>query len=212
MRTIVLLVALLTCTLAQSRSGDDAEVLKSGDPSLRKALEPRAQAVYDSASKPDAKRVSLITRDNPLSLPAAIGTEATGVFVDGNVARIVANVWTRRGRYAVEYYEGKEGLFFVYESFAFFEDTAPRDAWRNFMGLPAWERRTYFNDDHSVGYAEVRGSGAPAPGSDGKRLNDQSRRIAALLRQNAGRTSSPSAQHPIRYPKGNLSRRNAVSS
>jgi hypothetical protein len=186
MRTLTLLVVLLTCNLSASAAGNDTEPRTFGDPSIRTAIDARAHAVYDSADKPDAKRVFLITRDNPLSLPAATGTEATGVFVDGFVSRIVANVWTRRGKYSVEYYQGKGGLFFVYESFVFFEDAAPQGAWHNFMGLPGWEGRTYFNDDHSVGYAEFRGRGAPVSRSNGMRLNDQALRITALIQRNCG--------------------------
>lgn len=166
---------------SQGKAEVDAEVRTFGDPSLRNALDARAHAIYESANERDARHVFLLTRDNPLSLAGATGTEAVGVFVGGIVARIVASVWTKRGKYSAEYYAGKEGLFFVYESFVFFEGMAPRGAWRNFMGLPAWERRTYFKNDHSVAFAEVRGAGAPPPGSDVARLNDQSLRITALI-------------------------------
>src|SRR5215470_10066693 len=154
MRTLALLAALLTCNLSVSSSSNEDEVRAFGDPSIRKAIDARAHAVYDNTNKPDVQRIFLITWDNPLSLPDAVGTEASGAFVEGGaVARVVASVWTRHGKYSAEYYQGKNGLFLVYESFVFFENTAPRGAWHNFMGLPAWEGRTYFNEDHSVGYA-----------------------------------------------------------
>ena len=38
-------------------------------------------------------------------------------------------------------------LLFVYETFVYFTETAPSDAWRNFMGLAAWERRSYFESE-----------------------------------------------------------------
>jgi hypothetical protein len=177
----------ITSALFASAADRDPALRTFGDPSVRKAIDARAQALYQSASKPDAKRVFVITRDNPLALPAVVGTEATGVIVEGVVSRIVTNAWTKRGKYAVEFYQGSNGLFLVYETFTFFEDTAPRGAWRNFMGLPAWERRTYFNNDGNIGYAEARGEGAPRPGSDATHLRDQSARLTRLIEQQSAR-------------------------
>jgi hypothetical protein len=187
MRTLVVLTAVLSSIASLSSAGDEVQVRTFGDPSIRKAIDDRSHAIYDGVNKPGARHVSLITRDNPFSLPAATGTEATAVFIEGIVGRIVASVWTRRGKYSVEYYYGPEGLLLVYESFAYFEDVAPRGTWRNFMGLPGWERRSYFNADHIVAYAEARGGGAPPPGSDGIRLNDRSRRITSLIQNSRPR-------------------------
>jgi hypothetical protein len=194
MRTLALLAALVASGASLPSSGNAQDQLRTyGDSSLRDAIAARAQVTYDSTDKPDAKRVHVMTRDNPLSLAGAAGTEATGVFVRDVLSRIVATVWTNRGKYSVEYYQVKDGPFFVWESFVSFEDAAPRGAWRNFMGLPAWERRTYFNDDHRIVYAEGRGRGAPLAGSDAARLNNGSRRITALIRQHAG-SATPHGQ------------------
>ena len=67
----------------------------------------------ESANKPDAKRLSLLTWDNPMSVPAATATEATSFSLTASTARTVGIVWTHRGKYSVEYYQGKEGLFFA---------------------------------------------------------------------------------------------------
>ena len=44
----------------------------------------------ESANKPDAKRLSLLTRDNPMSVPGATATEATSFPLTS-------------GKYSVEY-------------------------------------------------------------------------------------------------------------
>jgi hypothetical protein len=160
-----------------------ADVRTYGDPSLRAAVDTHSHSIYDVADKPDAKRISLMTRGNPLSFPGAEGTEATGVLVEGSVGRIVVNVWTKRGRYSVEYYRAQDTLLFVYETFAYFEERAPRHAWRNFMGLAVWERRSYFDERNRIGFAESRGADAPPPGSDGTRLIAQAERLAKLIQE-----------------------------
>ncbi|MFI5184661.1 MAG: hypothetical protein ACHQNV_09695 [Vicinamibacteria bacterium] len=154
-----------------------------GDPSVRSAVESRTRAIYDAASNQESRRLFLMTRTNPLSVPDAMGTEATGVIVGPVVARMLASVWTKRGKYSVEYYRAEEGLLMVYETFAYFEEAARRDAWRNFMGLAAWERRTYFDARQAVGYAETQGMEGPAPGADGTRLREQVERLARLLQK-----------------------------
>ena len=179
-RTLFLVAVLVAPSAARVRA-DDAELRTLGDPALRAAVDARTRPIYDAAARPDAKRVFLMTRANPLSLEAARGTEATGVVVEGTVGRIVASVWTKSGKYSVEYYRTSQALLFVYETFVYFEEEAPRGAWRNFMGQAAWERRTYFDDRQSVGFAEARGPNAPPPGADGPPLIDRAQRMARLL-------------------------------
>jgi hypothetical protein len=182
-QTRVFLAASL-CVLSCARSSaSDDDVLSYGDPSLRAAVDARSRPIYEAAAKPDAKRVFLMTLANPLSLPGAQGTEATGVVVEGAFGRIVVKVWTKRGQYSVEYYRTPEALLFVYETFVYFAERAPRRAWRNFMGLPAWERRSYFDERNRIGFAEARGKDAPSPGSGGRRLIAQADRVTKLVQE-----------------------------
>jgi hypothetical protein len=162
---------------------DGASLQRFGDPSARALIDERAHAIYDTATQSNVEQVAVLTRNNPLSLGHATGTEATGYVIDGFIRRIVANVWTTRGRYALEYLQDPSGLVLVYESLAQFEDVAPKNAWHNFLGLPAWERRTYFDSKHTLAYAETCGVGAPGPGADASRLSDQAQRLTALLQR-----------------------------
>lgn len=76
---------------------------RSGDQSVRSVIEASGWTIMESANKPDAKRLSLLTRDNPMSVPGATATEATSFPLTTYTARTVGIVWTNRGKYSVEY-------------------------------------------------------------------------------------------------------------
>ena len=183
--TRTVLVALTMIAAVSPRAYADGEAKRFGDPSLRTAIESRTRAIYDAANGPAAKRVFLLVPDNPLSRAGAHGTEVTGVAAGGDFIRIVASVWTERGKYSIEYYLGEGSLLHVYETFTYFERAAAPGAWRNFMGLPAWERRVYFRGD-AIGYAEATGAGAPDPGSGGPALRVQAQRLIKRLQAPRG--------------------------
>jgi len=181
----IVLAGAVACSIFASLSlyGSEPNATRTfGDASLRDSIAARCPAIYEAVNKPGTKRVFVLTRRNPMSIPGAIGAEATGEIVDGVLNRIVASASSKRGKYSVEYYLTKDGLLFVYESFAFFEDTSPRAAWRNWMGLAGWERRSYFGADHNIVYAETIGGG-PQPGSDSTRLNEQARSMIPLVQE-----------------------------
>ena len=176
-----LLTGLLLAQAAAAALGADERV--AGDPSLRLVVDARTRPIYDGASKPESPRSFLFTTENVLAMADGVGTEATGV-TSGAGSRLVATVWSKHGKYSVEYYRSEDGtLLFVYETFVYFSERAPSDAWRNFMGLPAWERRSYFNDSHAIGYATSCGKQAPAPGSGAAELREQANRLAKALGQ-----------------------------
>jgi hypothetical protein len=156
-----------------------------GDPALRPAIDARVKEIYELTAGPDIQ-VELLTRDNPLQLKGAVGTELTAAMVSGSPARIVGAVWTRRGKYSVEFYRADDKLLMVYETFSLFGDSAPADAWHNFMGLPGWERRIYFDPQGDVGYAEARGQ-APPPETAGKQLQQEAKRVVELLDRSPAR-------------------------
>jgi len=166
--------------VAQPGAGGSDEQ-QFGDAGLRSGVEVRTRAIYDDGSRPEAPRRFLFTPDNPLSVPEAVGTEASAT--SGTAGdRLLATVWSKSGRYSVEYYRSAEGrLLLVYETFVYFAEAAPSDAWRNFMGLAAWERRSYFDDDQVIGYASSRGQQAPRPGSGAVELREQAVRLAMAL-------------------------------
>jgi hypothetical protein len=96
--------------------------------------------------------------------------EVVGYSADGQLSRIVASAWTPRGKYSVEYYLRQGALIHVYETLAFFEEAAPKGAWRNFMRIPAWERRVYLNGSGGV-YVQTTGiGGEDAPDADQRRF------------------------------------------
>jgi len=161
-----------------------AEERVSGTPSVRSAVDARTRPIYEAASRPAASRRFLFTTDNVLGLPDAVGTEATGEAAGPAGGRLIANVWSKSGRYSAEYYRSQDGtLLFVYETFVYFSDKAPSDAWRNFMGLAAWERRSYFDDNRAIGYAASIGKQAPAPGTGSAELRGQADRLARAIGQ-----------------------------
>lgn len=150
-----------------------------GDASVRGSIDTRSRTTFDpSATR--VERAFLLTSSRLLSLRQAGGSDATGTFVDGHVARVVVFSWTHDGKYSVEYYFDREALILVYETFTYFEDQAPPRAWRNFMGLAAWERRSYF-DQGTIRYAETTGETGPTPGADGPALIHSARRLAHAL-------------------------------
>jgi len=184
---IVLMLGLLagTASIAEAPpvSQPDEEARTFGDASARRVVDDRTRAIYDRLNAAGTKRVSIVSRTNPLALPGAAGTELTGAFIEGTTGRILATVWTKRGKYDVEFHQAQDGLLLVYETFAYFDEAAPRGAWHNFLGLPAWERRSYFTPAHRVSYAETRGTGAPAPGADGARLINQAQLLSGMLQR-----------------------------
>ena len=178
----LLAVLFAICPMTPAWAGK-SELQTYGDPSLRTAVDARTKAIYDVASDPSSRRIFVITRGNPMRVKEAQGTEVTGTVVDGTIGRIIATVWTKEGKYSVEFYRAGTALLMVYETFTFFEESAPPGAWRNFMGLAAWERHVYFDSQQNIGYAEARGLRAPAPGAGGEQLQEQAQRLAQLLQK-----------------------------
>jgi hypothetical protein len=176
-----MLIGLVLTQAGAAPTDVDERVL--GDPSLRAKVEARTRSIYDGASRPEASRRFLFTTHNLLALADAVGTEASATSASTG-ERLVATVWSKAGKYSVEYYRSPEGtLLFAYETFVYFSDKAPSGAWRNFMGLPAWERRSYFDDSHSIGYSAAWGKHAPAPGVGATELGAQADRLAKALAQ-----------------------------
>jgi len=172
-------------TLAQ-----DSELRTYGDPAVRTAVDPQVRKIYELGARPGTQ-IELMTRDNPLNLRDALGTELTesiigdsnvgGSNIGGSGGRIVGAVWTKQGKYSIEFYRDGDKLLMVYETFTYFAESAPRDAWHNFKGLPAWECRIYFGPQGEVGYAETRGRQAPAPEMNGKKFQQQAQHLVELL-------------------------------
>jgi hypothetical protein len=108
-------------------------------------------------------------------------------MIDGSADRIVGTAWTKRGIYSFELYRVGDKLLMVYETFSFFIESAPADAWHNFMGLPAWESRIYYDAGGEVAYAESHGSRAPEPVINGKKLQQEAKRLVELLNRSSAR-------------------------
>jgi hypothetical protein len=184
-RTAVLMCAVaIVLTPASEAAGAVAAqeaVRTSGDAASRASVEARTRPIYEAATQHGAHHVFALVRDSSVGPDGSLGTEATGVVLDRAIGRIVASSWTATGKYSVEYYRARDSLLMAYETFVYFDETAPKDHWRNFMGLTAWERRTYFDDHQVLVFAESRGAAAPAPGTDAARLRGQADRLASLL-------------------------------
>ena len=179
---IVNVVLLVICSIAPAWAAE-SDLQTYGDPSLRTAVEAQTRRIYDVASGPGGQHIFVMTRGNPMHVKEAQGTEVIGTVVDGVISRIVATAWTKEGKYSVEFYRAGKTLLMVYETFTFFEESAPPGAWHNFMGLAAWERHVYFDPKQKIGYAEARGLRAPVPGVGGEQLQERAQRLAQLLQK-----------------------------
>jgi len=176
-------VVALACNRALA---EDPDLLTYGDPSVRATVDAELKKIYELANGP-GEQIELITRDNPLQLKDELCTELSASIIDGSEARIVGTVWTKQGKYSFEFYRAGDRLLMVYETFSYFKESEPPNAWHNFMGLPAWESRVYFGAQDEVGYAERHGPQAPPPEMAGKKLRQQVERLSRLLRASPAR-------------------------
>ena len=182
----ICLIAALVFVLCDGGFAEDEELHVYGDPAIRRAVDEQLKKLYELANGPGVQ-VELLTRDNPLQLADALAMELTASMAGNSASRIVGAVWTKQGKYSVEFYRAGDKLLMVYETFSFFMESAPKDTWRNFMGLAGWESRIYFDAQGEVGYAETHGREAPAPMSNGRKLQQQVARVSKLLAQSAAR-------------------------
>ena len=182
-KVAVYAAGLLAIGLVAPAWAGESDLQIYGDPALRTAVDAQTKAIYDAASGPSSQRIFVMTRGNPMQVKDARGTEVTGTVVEGAISRIVATVWTKEGKYSVEFYRAGKRLLMAYETFTFFEESAPPGDWRNFMGLAAWERHVYFDSQQKIGYAEARGRRAPAPGIGGEQLQERAERVTELLQE-----------------------------
>ena len=133
----------------------------------RAHIESKLREIYQKANAP----VFVLTRENPLSVAGAVGSEITGTRIDGRFARIVAAVWSERGKTGAEYFFDGQSLIFVFEAQEFFEDVP--GAWKNFKGISGWERRTYLHEGKVID-SERKGTSEPPA--------DLQKKAAELLR------------------------------
>jgi hypothetical protein len=180
------LIAILVIMSRGEALAEDRELRAYGDPAVRSAVDSQLKRIYELANGPGVQ-VELLTRDNPLQLPDAVATELTASLAGDSANRIVGAVWTKQGKYSIEFYRAGDRLLMVYETFTFFMESAPSDTWRNFMGLAGWESRIYFGAQGEVGYAETHGRGAPAPERNGRNLQRQAERVGKLLAGSSAR-------------------------
>jgi hypothetical protein len=180
------LVTMLALIFGGDTHAQNSELRTYGDPSIRTRVDAQLKMIYERANGPGV-HVELLTRDNPLRLRDAVGTQLSASIIDGSADRIVCTVWTKLGIYSVEFYRVGDKLLMVYETFSFFVESAPPDAWHNFMDLPAWESRIYYGAQGEVAYAESHGSQAPAPVINGNELQQQAERLDKLLTKSSAR-------------------------
>jgi len=180
------LVTILSLMSGGGIHAQKTELRTYGDPSVRTGVDAQLRTIYEHANGPGV-HVELLTRDNPLQLRDALGTQLSASIIDGSAGRIVGTIWTKRGVYSIEFYRVGGKLLMVYETFSFFVESAPPDAWHNFMGLPAWESRIYYDATGDVAYAESHGSQAPTPVINGKELQQEAERLDEILNRSSAR-------------------------
>jgi hypothetical protein len=126
-------------------------VAPAQDLELKRQIEAENRIVYKDAQT----RVFRLANHCP---PALKLCEVTGFYLGDSLRRVVVAGWEDRGRRAAEYYLRDGAVTFIYETLEYLPEQAPTGAWRNFKGLPAWERRAYFRDG-KAGHVETEGSG-----------------------------------------------------
>ena len=170
---ICLLLLYAPCAIAQPLEYKST----FGDSTLKSLMRPEIRAIYER----EGDRVFLLTQQNLFDMAGALAIEVQGIYADSQFNRIIATAWTGEGKYSVEYYLDEATLLYTYETFEYFEESAPANAWRNFKGLTAWEKRSYF-DEGRIGFVEITGSIRPAR-ENADRLREDSIRLIEALRE-----------------------------
>jgi hypothetical protein len=153
---------------------------RAGDSSVVAATYAATRIIYDSSSAP----VFSFTRTNVLGIIGATATELQGSFLKGKVSRVVATTWGNAGKYAIEYYFTNDSLIFSFETFEYVAETAPLAQWRNFRGLPAWERRIFWKGRDAT-FVETRGISTELTPRDRERLRERGDELRGMARLRA---------------------------
>ncbi len=149
-----------------------------GDPAIKEAIAAKTGAIYEK----DGDSLFVLTQGDVLGLNSLEGTEINAKFSDGYFTRIVAGAFNEYGKYQVEFYLEKDVLLFSFETFEYYLERSPKSAWKNFKGLAAWERRSYFSSSKIV-YAETRGVTAPKAGNGSLSLSNTAYRLLRLFKK-----------------------------
>ncbi len=184
LRTIAAAVALVAG--AQLLALDLGKPRTSGKQAVKAEVEAVTRAIYDGAKD----WVFSLKRTERPDGRGIFASDVQGGFVEGKLARILATDWTSNGKYQVEFYLSGDALVFAYETFEWYEGREPRAAARNFRGLAAWERRSYFKKG-KIAYAEATGTGGPPPGEGGEQLAARAAELVKLLEARRAQSPSP---------------------
>lgn len=147
-----------------------------GDASVKASIAPLTRVIYSM----EGDWVFMLSCDSSLASRGTFATELQGKFVGNHIRQSIATEWRQAGKYSAEYFFDENNLIYVYETFEYYEEASPVDAWRNFKGLAAWERRSYFQNGR-IEYAEVLGAGDVAPGSNALPLLEAAHRLRMVL-------------------------------
>lgn len=147
-----------------------------GDASVKASVAPLTRVIYSM----EGDWVFMLSRDSPLAFKEGFAIDLQGKVVGNQIRQLVTSEWRPAGRYSAEYYFDENNLIYVDETFEYYEEASPEDAWRNFKGLAAWERRSYF-ENGKIGFAEVVGAGDVAPGSNALHLLEAAHRLRMVL-------------------------------
>lgn len=172
---VLIFAILLTGTQAQKK---DDQRRTFGDPKQKERIRKKTSAIYEKGGD----WLFILTRQDLLRLNTLEGMELRAIYSDGYFTRVIAMALAEKGKYNVEFYLEKDALLFAYETFEYYLERAPPRAWRNFKGLAAWERRSYFLNSRIV-YAETRGRNAPKAGTGSKALINTANRLIAILKK-----------------------------
>jgi len=129
----------------------NAQEQKIGDSTVVDDIKKITSKIYDNKDK-----THFFLTKSSLRQMKTFSTNITAYSKEKAINRIVAFSTLKSGILATEWYFQNNTLVYVYESFEYFDENKPKDGWKNFKGLYAWENRYYFVDEE-VKYQKLKG-------------------------------------------------------
>lgn len=150
--------------------------IKSGDSTVVDSIKKTASWIYENKDE----TFFFLTKDQLQSLNE-VGTSIIAHQKDSLINRIITISMTPNGQMSTEYYFDKEQLIYAYQTFEYFNETAPTGSWKNFKGIPGWESRYYFVDN-KLSFQTHKGRKSPTNKEDINNLQLSAPQIISYIK------------------------------
>ncbi|HEX5170626.1 MAG TPA: hypothetical protein VFW11_15725 [Cyclobacteriaceae bacterium] len=118
-----------------------------GDTALISDIQAKCSSLYNTQDKTDF----FVTKKKFYKHQVS-GTNIVAYSKKGNLFRIVVNTYVRDGQLSGEYFYWENSLIMIYETLEYYAESSPEGQVKNFMGIPFWETRFYFDDSKIVAH------------------------------------------------------------